>query len=325
MRTTQVWASSMSMPSNGRRQIPRLATAVTVSARSVIDHPSIAPTQWILPLLLGSLAAASATAARALQPRTLTAARPSPRQFARSMFTAGQTAKPSSPRWVKRMKALVNVSATQGSMAAIASCGKGSRATSMTATTKRTEEINPVTWGSGQIATAIAGVANSISLAPHARTGHLEGEVGSTDPQAATSLFSGKPKVDVGEAASPRGSWGRSVCAASTVGTGAVASIAGRAVASGTRALSVGPRRSQRTPRVSPAPRRWAEVDTDASTAEINSRCPRPHLFQDNALKRERLIRIAVQREGRPHVPVGMCCNGQVVTVGPQSGILTVT
>merc|ERR1719195_2298213 len=203
------------------------------------------------------------------------------------------------------MKALVNVSASLGTTAVIASCGKGSRATSTTATTGPTEEISPATWGSGQTATAIAGVASSTSLAPRAGTGNLGDVVGSTDPQAATSLFSGKAKVDVGEAASPRGSWGRSVCVAITAGTGAAASIAGRMAASGTRSSSVAPRRSQRIPRVSLASGRTAEQSTDASSsastdasssAKVNSRCPRPHLFQDNALKRERLI-------GGPHKP----------------------
>jgi len=284
LRITRVWDSSSSMPSNGPRQILRPATAVTASASSVIDRPSIAPTQRNLPLPLGSLGPASATAARALRPQTLTAARHSPRQFARSI-TVVRTAKPSSLRWVKRMKALANVNATRDTTAAIASCGKESRATSMTATTEHTEETNLATWGSGQTAIAIAGVANSISLVPLARTGHLEGMLGSTDPQAATSLFSGKAKVDVGEDANPRGSWGRSVCAVSTVGTGAVASTEGRAAALGTPASSVAPRSSQRIQRVSLASRRMPKVSTDASRAEVTSRCPCPRLLRDSALK----------------------------------------
>mmetsp|Transcript_73691 Transcript_73691/g.146061 ORF Transcript_73691/g.146061 Transcript_73691/m.146061 type:complete len:334 (+) Transcript_73691:552-1553(+) len=265
LRITRVWASSTSMLSNGRRQIPRPATAVTASARSVISRPSIVPTQRILPSLLGSLGAATATAARALRPRTLTAARPYPLYFARSMFTAGRTAKPCSPRRVDRMKALANVCVIMATTAAIASCGKVSRVTSTTAATEPTEEINRATWGSGQNVPAIAGVANSISLAPHARTGHSERIlVGSTAPQAAISLFSGKAKVDVGEAVSPRDSWGRSACVASTMGTGAAASIAGRMAASGTPSSSVAPRRSQRTLKVSLASRRMVEVSTDA-------------------------------------------------------------
>merc|ERR1719410_1760664 len=45
-----------------------------------------------------------------------------------------------------------------------------------------------------------------------------------------------------------------------------------------------------------------------------------------SVVKKERLITIAVRRMGRHHVLMGMCCNGQALTVLPlEGGVLTVT
>lgn len=53
---------------------------------------------------------------------------------------------------------------------------------------------------------------------------------------------------------------------------------------------------------------------------------PRMMPCKPNALRTESPTRIAVQREGRPHVPTGMCCVGQVVIVMPlEGGVLSVT